>query len=448
LPFLDFSKVLFYFKAMGIKSRKLFLFFGDLFLLYLSLFLTLFFRYFGSFNLEIFLKHIFPFTITYFFWLIIFYIFGLYDFDYLKTPFYLKLISTISLNFILGVLFFYFIPFLKITPKTILLLNVLIFGFLFFLWRKISLFLFSIYLLNKVAVFGEGDEIEKLKKEIKEKPYLGYKLVEIEPRENILEKIKKENVNTVIFTEEFEENPKFLSLLYDAILLGVDFLDFATAHELITEKIPVSMISKIWFLENLKEGEKKIYDKFKIVFDKILAFLILILTSPLWLLIAMAIKIEDRGPIFYQQERIGKNKKIFKLIKFRSMIPEAEKEEPKWAEREDERITKVGRFLRRFHLDEIPQMINVLKGDISLVGPRPERPEFVEKLEKEIPHYHLRHIIKPGFTGWAQIKFRYARSIMDSFEKFQYDLYYIKNRSLFLDLRILLKTFQLFFKKE
>jgi lipopolysaccharide/colanic/teichoic acid biosynthesis glycosyltransferase len=130
------------------------------------------------------------------------------------------------------------------------------------------------------------------------------------------------------------------------------------------------------------------------------------------------------------------------------MVKEAEKEGPKWAEIEDQRVTKVGKFLRRFHLDEIPQMINVIRGDISLVGPRPERPEFVEKLEKEIPYYNLRHIIKPGFTGWAQIKFRYARSVMDSLEKFQYDLFYIKNRSLLLDLKILLKTAQLIFKKE
>jgi len=119
-----------------------------------------------------------------------------------------------------------------------------------------------------------------------------------------------------------------------------------------------------------------------------------------------------------------------------------------WAKKEDHRVTKVGKLLRKIHLDELPQMINVLKGDISLVGPRPERPEFVEKLEKEIPYYHVRHLIKPGFTGWAQLKFRYGRSVVDSKEKFQYDLYYMKNRSLFLDLGILLKTFQLFFKKE
>jgi lipopolysaccharide/colanic/teichoic acid biosynthesis glycosyltransferase len=130
------------------------------------------------------------------------------------------------------------------------------------------------------------------------------------------------------------------------------------------------------------------------------------------------------------------------------MKENSEKKGPVWAEKQDARITRIGKFLRKTHLDEIPQMLNILKGDISLVGPRPERPEFIEKLEKEIPFYHIRHLIKPGFTGWAQIKFRYSRSVIDSKEKFQYDLYYIKNNSLFLDIGILLKTFQLFFKKE
>ena len=125
-----------------------------------------------------------------------------------------------------------------------------------------------------------------------------------------------------------------------------------------------------------------------------------------------------------------------------------EKTGPVWAKEKDPRITKVGKFIREAHLDELPQMLNVLKGELSLVGPRPERPEFVEQLGKEIPHYHIRHLIRPGFTGWAQLKFRYGRSVMDSQEKFQYDLYYLKNRSFFLDIGILLKTFQLFFKKE
>lgn len=215
------------------------------------------------------------------------------------------------------------------------------------------------------------------------------------------------------------------------------------------EKIPLSSISENWFLENFREKEGNLYDKVKRIIDIVLASLILLLAFPFWLFIALSIKLEDRGPIFYFQERVGKNKKTFLLIKFRSMKVEAEKETgPIWTEKEDFRVSKVGKVLRITHLDELPQMINVLKGDISLVGPRPERPEFVARLEKEIPYYHIRHFIKPGFTGWAQIKFRYARSVMDSLEKFQYDLYYLKNRSFLLDLLILLKTFQLFFKKE
>jgi exopolysaccharide biosynthesis polyprenyl glycosylphosphotransferase len=433
---------------MGIKTRKILLFFGDLILLYFSLFLSLFFRYFRNFNSEIFSNHLLPFSILYFLWLIILYIFGGYDLLPFKSQFLFRIFSAFSLNFLISISFFYFFPIFGITPKTNLVLNLIIFAILFLTWRFSFYSLFSTYFLNKVAILGSGNEVENLKKEISQNPSFGFKIISIDPKKPLAEQIKKEGIDIIIFTEEFEEDPKFLTALYLCLPMGVNFLDFATAFEEIAEKIPVSMVSKNWFLKNLREGEKKIYDKFKRIFDLTLALIILSLTFPFWPLISLAIKIEDGGPVFYKQERIGKNKKIFKLVKFRSMIPEAEKGEPKWAEIEDQRITKVGKFLRRFHLDEIPQMINVIRGDISLVGPRPERPEFVEKLEKEIPHYNLRHIIKPGFTGWAQIKFRYARSIMDSLEKFQYDLYYIKNRSLFLDLKILLKTFQLFFKKE
>jgi exopolysaccharide biosynthesis polyprenyl glycosylphosphotransferase len=225
-------------------------------------------------------------------------------------------------------------------------------------------------------------------------------------------------------------------------------LDLSQAYETLLHKIPIDFVSQTWFLQNLSEGDKKIYDKIKRFDDIILTSLIVIITSPLWLIFALLIKLEDKGPMFYKQKRVSKDGKDFWLTKFRSMKVDAENGEAKWAEKNDPRITKIGRFLRKIHLDELPQMINVLKGDISLVGPRPERPEFVKKLEKEIPHYQLRHIIRPGFTGWAQIKFRYGRTIEDSHEKFQYDLYYIKNRSLFLDLGVLLKTFQLFFTRE
>ena len=178
-------------------------------------------------------------------------------------------------------------------------------------------------------------------------------------------------------------------------------------------------------------------------FEIVTSTLLIITTSPLLLIVACAIKLEDRGPVFYTQERIGHANRVFRLFKFRSMIDGAEKQGEQWAGKTDSRITHVGRIIRKLHIDELPQMINILKGELALVGPRPERPGFVRMLEEAIPHYHLRHIIKPGFTGWAQIRHHYARSIEDSHRKFEYDLYYIKNRNLFLDFGIMLKTIQI-----
>jgi len=432
-----------------LTRKKILLFLGDVFLLYLSLFITVFLGFLGEFSSAIFVLHLFPFSIIYFFWLVIFYIFGLYDLHLIKSKidFYGRTLGAVLVGLILGMVFFYLVPFFGITPKTNLILNALIFGILFLGWRNLLYTLFSVHFLNRTAIVGKGPEVESLKKEIREKPYLGYKLIPIDLKKDFLSQIQKHNIDTVIFTEEFESDPQILKALYLCLPAQVNFLDFASAYEMVYEKIPISMVSQAWFLENLREREKSFYDEIKRFFEIILAIFLLILTSPFWPLIAVFIKLEDKGSIFYSQERIGKDKKPFILYKFRSMKVGAEKEKAVWAKKEDKRITKAGKFLRRVHFDEIPQMLNIIKGDISLVGPRPERPEFVKKLGEEIPHYHLRHIIKPGFTGWAQIKFRYGRSVMDSKEKFEYDLYYLKNRNLLLDIGVLLKTFQLFFKR-
>jgi lipopolysaccharide/colanic/teichoic acid biosynthesis glycosyltransferase len=175
------------------------------------------------------------------------------------------------------------------------------------------------------------------------------------------------------------------------------------------------------------------------------ALVVIVLTLPITLISGILIKLEDKRKIFYRQSRVGKNSEHFLIWKLQSMKQNAEANGAVWAEEKDPRITKFGKVLRKLHIDEIPQMINILKGDISLVGPRPERPEFVEKLEKEIPYYFLRHSITPGFTGWAQIKYRYARTVDDSQSKFEYDLYYLKNRNIFLDFGIILKTVQIIF---
>ena len=313
---------------------------------------------------------------------------------------------------------------------------------------------------------GDGPEAKKLIEEINARPYLGYKLktvysnqvkdfkkleekVKIAPiKSDFFQKLKREKIDILIIAETLKANSQITKTLYQGLEARIDFWDLAKAYEIICGKIPISFVSKTWFLENLKEGEKAFYDKLKRIFDLVFVSLLTLLSSPLWAIIALAIKLEDKGDIFYKQKRVGKDRKEFVLIKFRSMKPNAEKKgEAKWAGKNDKRTTKIGKILRRTHLDELPQSLNVFKGDLSLVGPRPERPEFVKKLNNKIPHYHLRHLIKPGVTGWDQIKFRYARTMLDSFEKFQYDLYYLKNRKLFLDFGILLKTFQSFFRK-
>ncbi|MCX5834893.1 MAG: TIGR03013 family PEP-CTERM/XrtA system glycosyltransferase [Deltaproteobacteria bacterium] len=180
--------------------------------------------------------------------------------------------------------------------------------------------------------------------------------------------------------------------------------------------------------------------KLKRVSDIISALFGLLFLGPIFTLIAMAIKLDSKGPVFYRQDRVGRDGRVFSLIKFRSMVVDAEKDGPIWAVLDDQRCTRVGKIIRKLRLDEIPQLINVLKGEMSIVGPRPERPFFVKKLENEIPFYYHRHLVKPGVTGWAQIYYPYGATIEDAIEKLKYDLYYVKNMSPVMDLRIVSET--------
>jgi len=425
------------------KIRQLILFLVDIALAFLALLLTVFIGFWENFSYRIFKLHIIPFLILYAAWFCLLYIFGLYDLD-IKAELLKRTGQCLLICLGIGLAFFYLIPLFGITPKTNLLINIFFFGGLIFVWRKIFYLLFSSLYLQNIAFLGKNPIALKLIEEIKSQPQLGYKFIgflnENQPIESQLEKVR-----ILVVAEKL--SPKLTKKLYKALSSEVAFLDLAQAYATLLHKIPIDFVEEDWFLKNLNH-KGKMYDKAKRGSDVILALMLMILTSPIWLLTALAIKIEDRGPVFYTQKRVGKAGNLFKMWKFRSMVPQAEKKGVQWAKEKDERRTKVGKIIRRLHIDEFPQMINVLKGDISCVGPRPERPEFVQELEKEIPHYQLRHLIKPGFTGWAQTRYiKYARSKEDSHEKFQYDLYYIKNRSLLLDSTILLKTFLLFFKK-
>ena len=231
--------------------------------------------------------------------------------------------------------------------------------------------------------------------------------------------------------------------LVECKMRGVEVYLMPALYEEVTGKIPVTYVNDAWFINTTISGTKKsIYNrKAKRLLDILFSFGALLFWGlPLLLPVCIAIKLDSRGPIFYKQRRTGANGVVFDLVKLRSMRVDAEQNGAVWATEEDPRITRVGRIIRKLRIDELPQIWNVLKGDVSFIGPRPERPEFVKMLERKIPYYALRHAVKPGITGWAQVNYRYGASEADALEKLQYDLYYIKNLSAFLDFCILLRT--------
>ena len=232
-----------------------------------------------------------------------------------------------------------------------------------------------------------------------------------------------------------------LRQLLDCKVSGIKVYDLNTHFEKTLGQIRVDFLSASWLIfgDGFNQGTWR--TAVKRVFDIVSASLLCLLASPVMLLAAIAIKLESRGPVLYRQERVSLNGRPFSIAKFRSMRADAEMDgKPQWAAANDNRVTRVGQFIRRVRIDELPQLFNVLCGDMSLVGPRPERPFFVEQLTQDIPFYALRHSVKPGVTGWAQVRYHYGSTVEDSLEKLQYDLYYVKNHTLFLDLMVLLET--------
>lgn len=249
-------------------------------------------------------------------------------------------------------------------------------------------------------------------------------------------------IDLVILTVSHFIKPETYRNLSEIKMSGIEVFDLPGFCETVLGKIPVYHVSDSWFISEPILGVRKtIYNqKGKIIFDKLLSLLGLVLTAPLFLIIAIAIKMDSKGPVIYRQQRVGKDGQAFNLYKFRSMREDAEANGAVWARPDDPRVTRVGYLIRRLRVDEIPQFWNVLKGDMSLVGPRPERPEFVKDLLRDIPYFSLRHVVAPGITGWAQVNYPYGASRQDAIEKLQYDIYYIKNLSPMLDLIILART--------
>ncbi len=228
--------------------------------------------------------------------------------------------------------------------------------------------------------------------------------------------------------------------LLECKLNGIKVTDSAAFFERERGQIRVNSLYPSWLVFGGGFDQSLLRSGIKRVFDLAASGVLLIVTLPVMLLTALCILIEDGAPVFYRQERVGKSGKTFMVLKFRSMRNNAEKGVPQWAITDDPRVTRVGRIIRKLRIDELPQIFNVFNGDMSFVGPRPERPYFVDQLCSEVPYYNVRHSVKPGITGWAQVRYRYGASVEDAIEKLQYDLYYVKNHSLFLDIIILIDT--------
>jgi sugar transferase (PEP-CTERM system associated) len=302
-------------------------------------------------------------------------------------------------------------------------------------------------------VLTTQDYLAKLKQDLNKLNVLSHMFIITEEEFHQIEvKSKMENSGVVVALPKDSflitvHNKPIIQILMDLRFQGHQIYDITSFYEKLWRKIPVHFLQPEWFA--MSEGFSILHHPFrqrlKRLFDISVAVFLIILGLPLFLFSILLVYLESPGPVIFKQIRTGKGGANFKIYKIRTMILNAESDGPQWAKVNDNRILKVGGFLRKARFDELPQLINVIKGDMSFVGPRPERPEFNEKLEKEIPYYQMRHVVQPGLTGWAQVMYSYGASVEDAKEKLQYDLYYIKNHSLILDFLILLKTIRVVF---
>ncbi len=367
-------------------------------------------------------------------------------------------VSTVTLFYMLTPVL---TPFLPANRIQIFYFYLSIIGTLF-LWRFFYIsFISTSRFYKKVLLIGEISNIENIVKPLRESDP-NYKIVgfinceaqtedpikfkgltEFEP-DQLMNIIKEEKISEILVAS-YNSETIISSIYHDLITLldqGFTIREYTQVYEEVTYRVPIQFVGKDFYkyFPFSRSNQNTLYLFFHRLFDILFSVLGLTIGVFILPLILIGNVIANRGPLFYYQERVGKNGNTFKIFKLRSMVINAETGAAKWAQKNDSRITKFGMFLRRSRLDEIPQFINVLKSEMSIIGPRPERPFFVKELSQIIPFYDTRHIVKPGLTGWAQVNTRYGASVDDSLMKLQYDLYYIKHRSLFLDLNIVVKT--------
>lgn len=445
------------------RSQQFFLGLGDYLSFTVAFWFSLIIRHLTLPTWPLIEQHLTLFSITFLFWIIINYINGLYDIGTLDTSrsSYRRLIESSGAALVISVIFFYLYPDQGIAPKTLLVLNVFLgYGILaiwrFFFIRAIG----GARLLTRILFIGLTADAEKLIALMKENPTLGYQPVAIiDPAAQKIENnslqsyydmkelqeiIRNHKIDLAVIAPHLRDDREMLREIYILLFSPVQITNLVSFYEEMTGRIPPSTFSEGWFLDHLK-AKKPVYDRLRGLIDYVIAIVIGIIFILVFPLIALLIRLTSPGPIFIRQQRVGKDGKIFTLFKFRSMYAlsadgSAETTGAQFASKNDRRVTPLGKILRKTRLDELPQAWNLFRLDITLIGPRPERPEFVRELEAQMPYYTLRHTVRPGLTGWAVIHQNYTNTLEQALKKLQYDLFYIKNRSFLLDLSILLKT--------
>lgn len=443
---------------MNISSKKeaFLLFVGDALFFVASLWLTLSVRYGENLDQSIFENHIIPFSILFCVWVLVFFIAGLYE----KHTLILKgrlptiILNAQIVNSILAIVFFYFIPYFGITPKTNLFIYIIISFCLILVWRIYGERLFHFREKQNAILVGTGFEMRELLQEVNNNDRYNLYFISsidlnsienLDFQEEILKRVYAEDVRVIAADFRNEKVEPVLPHLYNLIFSKIRFIDMYRIYEDIFDRIPLSLVEYSWFLENISTTPKFTYDFMKRLMDIFLSFILGTISLIVYPFVFLAIKLEDGGSVIFAQERLGKNNKTIKIYKFRTMTTDDGGKDELKAENKG---TRVGNFLRKTRIDELPQLWNVLMGDISLIGPRPELPLLAKLYEEKIPYYNIRHLITPGLSGWAQIYHENPPKRDANYDetkvKLSYDLYYIKNRSFILDIKIALKTLKTF----
>ena len=390
-----------------------------------------------------------------------FYLFDLYDFVVMhdRRELVLRLVQALGFAWIALALMFYAFPDLMI-GRGVALIALPLALTLMVTWRlSIHWFLGHPAFGERILIVGSGNLAVEVAREVLDRPDAGYRIVGfvgtdaellgkslINPRvigitSELAEIVKRENIDRIVVAMGERRGLLPTEKLLKLSLAGtVSIEEGATFYERVTSRVSLNMMRPSWLIFSGRGREARLSGLVRSFVHRLVALIGAALSLPIVLLTAVLIKLDSRGPIFYRQERVGTNGKPFVLLKFRSMRVDAEQDGPVWASKHDDRTTRIGRIIRKIRVDEIPQFWNILRGEMNFVGPRPERPHFVAQLAEEIPYYEQRHLIPPGLTGWAQIKYPYGASIEDARQKLQYDLFYVKNQSLMLDAIVLFET--------